>query len=323
MRFPLRPIAWLWMAGAGGALASGCGKAADRAVAASAPSSARPAAAPSERPLHAPVPETRACSLLTPEEVGVIFGKKLESSESGSACEYGLAPSQANPLEQLLVKLEVSRDDTSEAEVKSRYAGLGKDVRRAVHPEKRGMPDTIAVGDDITGVGDWAFAVNVAAVNLGMGFSSREGSSKRSREPFTSWSARRSRPIRAPGGWTRASRPSRRRPSPASPTAAERKSQRNERPPTMTPARSTPRLRAWRKTPLRRLKTPAAGADARSSATRCSAAPAAAGSCRRLRTAVCPSRSGSCCSRFSRRRSVRAAPAQETIRRPARPLIHG
>jgi hypothetical protein len=160
------------MAGAGGALASGCGKAADRA-AAPAPSSARPAAAPSVRPAQASVPETRACSLLTAEEVGAIFGKKLESSESGPACEYGLAPNRANPLEQLLVKLEVSLDSRSEAQVKSRYAGLGKDVRLAVHPEKRGMPDTIAVGDDIPGVGDWAFAVNVAAVNLGMGFSSR------------------------------------------------------------------------------------------------------------------------------------------------------
>ncbi len=173
MRFPFRPMAWLWVAGVAGALASGCGRASDRAAAAPALSSARPAAAPPERPPRASVPETHACSLLTAEEVGAIFGKKLESSGSGPACEYGLAADQASPLAQLLVKLEFSRDDTSEAEVKSRYAGLGKDVHRAVHPEKRGMPDTIAVGQEIPDVGDWAFAVNVAAVNLGMGFSSR------------------------------------------------------------------------------------------------------------------------------------------------------
>lgn len=162
MRFSRPPIAWLAIAGAVGVLASGCGRAADRA-----------ASAPSDPPPRAATPEARACSLLTAEEVGAIFGKKVRASGSAGTCEYGLTPDQANPLEQLVVKLEVSRDDTSEAEVKSRYAGLGKDVHRAVHPEKRGMADTIAVSEEVPGVGDWAFAVNVAAVNLGMGFSSR------------------------------------------------------------------------------------------------------------------------------------------------------
>jgi hypothetical protein len=114
-----------------------------------------------------------ACSLLTAEEVGAIFGRKVGASGSESSCEYSLAPDRASPRDQLLVNLEISRNAPSEADVKARYAGLGKDVRGAVHPEQRGLPDTITVGDDVPNVGDWAFAVNVASVNLGMGFSSR------------------------------------------------------------------------------------------------------------------------------------------------------
>jgi len=167
----------LWLAAAG--LGSRCGNAADPA--ATSASAHAPAAPAPARPSAASV---RACSLLTAEEVGAIFGRKVGSSGSGSSCEYSVAPDRASPRDQLLVNLEVSRTALREADVKARYAGLGKDVRRAVHPEQGGLPDTIAVGDDVPDLGDWAFAVNVASVNLGMGFSSRGRVLETQKGPF-------------------------------------------------------------------------------------------------------------------------------------------
>ena len=166
MRIRGRNGLWIWLAAAG--LVPGCGKGADPAP---------PSPSARSTPARAPAPHSAAslsaCALLTAEEVGAIFGRKVGSSGSGSSCEYGIAPDHASPRDQLLVNLEVSSRSPSEAEVKARYAGLGKDVHTALHPEQRGLPDAIAVGDDVPGVGDWAFAVNVASFNLGMGFTSR------------------------------------------------------------------------------------------------------------------------------------------------------
>lgn len=158
-------------------------------------------------------PSVRACSLLSAADVGAIFGKTLVVMSSGSGCQYGLDPAEkekqmraitggagqsgsgadsadlgalANSMakgggfkmpsaisEQLQVDLSLSRDSQSEAQVKGIYSGLGRTVRGAVEPEKHGLNGTIEVGKDISGVGDWAFATNVASVNLGPGFSTR------------------------------------------------------------------------------------------------------------------------------------------------------
>jgi hypothetical protein len=71
------------------------------------------------------------------------------------------------------VKLDLARDDMTEAQVKAIYARTGDTVRRSLDPEKRGLQGTIVVANDIPKVGDWAFTTNVAAVNMGFGFSSR------------------------------------------------------------------------------------------------------------------------------------------------------
>jgi hypothetical protein len=75
--------------------------------------------------------------------------------------------------DQLTLDLSLSRSDQSEAQVKEIYSGIGKTVRGTVEPEKHGLNGTIEVGKDIPGVGDWAFATNVASVNMGMGMSTR------------------------------------------------------------------------------------------------------------------------------------------------------
>ena len=75
--------------------------------------------------------------------------------------------------EQLLVKLDIARDGVSEAELKGNYSATGSTVNRAVAPEKHGVQGTIAVAKDVPDVGDWAFTLNVAAVSMGPGFSSR------------------------------------------------------------------------------------------------------------------------------------------------------
>ncbi|HTR04629.1 MAG TPA: hypothetical protein VMN82_15695 [Thermoanaerobaculia bacterium] len=151
MRSPFSVVAGVLIACVVGALASACGRAADRAAA----------------------PSDRACLLLTAEEVGAIFGRQLESSGSGSVCEYGTRADHASPTEQLVVKLEVSHEARSEADVQSIYARVGKDVNRSLHPERHAVANAMAVGDEVAGVGDWAFSVDVASVNTGTGFSTR------------------------------------------------------------------------------------------------------------------------------------------------------
>ncbi len=158
-------------------------------------------------------PSVQACALISAAEVGTIFEKTLVATGSGRECQYGLDPAEkekqlnalkggagqsgsgadsadlgalANSLvkgggfkmpsaisDQLLVNLSLSRDSQSEGQVKAIYSGVGKTVRGVVEPEKRGLNGTIEVGKDIPGVGDWAFATNVASVSLGPGFSSR------------------------------------------------------------------------------------------------------------------------------------------------------
>ena len=200
MKRPLRH--GVLVLGVSGLVASGCRKEAAQQTS----SSAAPAAV-------AAAPSVQACTLVSAAEVGAIFGKTLVATGSGVGCQYGLDPVEkekqmhaitggagqsgsgadsadlgalANSMakgggfkmpaaisEQLQVDLGLSRDSQSEAQVKGIYSGLGSTVRGAVQPEKRGLNGTIEVGKDIAGVGDWAFATNVASVNLGPGFSTR------------------------------------------------------------------------------------------------------------------------------------------------------
>jgi hypothetical protein len=69
--------------------------------------------------------------------------------------------------------LSASRDDQTEEAVKAVYAQTGAAVRGALAPERHGLNGVIQGLDEIAGVGDWAFATNVASVNMGMGFSIR------------------------------------------------------------------------------------------------------------------------------------------------------
>jgi hypothetical protein len=73
-------------------------------------------------------------------------------------------------MEQLNLTLDATRDDQTEESIKAIYAQTGNTVRGAVaplSPEKRGLTGLIQGTDDISGVGDWAFATNVASVNMG------------------------------------------------------------------------------------------------------------------------------------------------------------
>jgi hypothetical protein len=80
-------------------------------------------------------------------------------------------------MDQLTVTVDASRDDQTEDGVKAIYARTGATVRGALAgplaPEKHGLNGVIEGLDEVSGVGDWAFATNVASVNMGMGFSVR------------------------------------------------------------------------------------------------------------------------------------------------------
>jgi hypothetical protein len=80
-------------------------------------------------------------------------------------------------MDQLSVTVDASRDDQTEDAVKAIYARTGATVRGALAgplaPEQHGVNGVIEGLDEVSGVGDWAFATNVAAVNMGMGFSVR------------------------------------------------------------------------------------------------------------------------------------------------------
>ncbi|HEX3556265.1 MAG TPA: hypothetical protein VIA62_23855 [Thermoanaerobaculia bacterium] len=78
--------------------------------------------------------------------------------------------------DQMTVTVDASRDDQTEEAVKAIYAKTGGTVRGAIAPlapEQRGLHGVIEGLDEVSNVGDWAFATNVASVNMGPGFSAR------------------------------------------------------------------------------------------------------------------------------------------------------
>jgi len=79
----------------------------------------------------------------------------------------------AGMLEQMTISVSANRDAQTEAAVKAIYARTGEVVRGALAPERHGLNGVIEGLDELGGVGDWAFATNVAAVNMGMGLSVR------------------------------------------------------------------------------------------------------------------------------------------------------
>lgn len=146
------------------------------------------------------------CSLISAAEVGAIVGKRVVSQVNGEGCEYSLDPSAPQPppasagrtkpggpadlmgalgqggdftkmmgavANQMLLTLTATRDGMSEARVRAIYESTGQTVRGATQPESHGLEQVIQPGAEIPGVADWAFATNVAAVNMGFGFSSR------------------------------------------------------------------------------------------------------------------------------------------------------
>jgi hypothetical protein len=78
-------------------------------------------------------------------------------------------------MQQLEVSVDASRDDQTEDAVKAIYAKTGAVVRGTLAgplaPENHGMTGVIQGLDEVSNVGDWAFATNVASVNMGLGFS--------------------------------------------------------------------------------------------------------------------------------------------------------
>jgi hypothetical protein len=187
-----------------GLILASCGKSDKDPPPAAAGSSAPTAAAPT--PVTPPTPaapavaDITACSLLSAAEVGAIFGKTLVSSGSGHSCTYGFDPverqKQMEELQkggvkgvadmakgggfkmptaisdQLAIELSLEQDDQTEEQIKATLASVGSAVN-ATKPAEHGLNDTVKTGKDIAGVGDWAFSINVAAVNMGMGLSTR------------------------------------------------------------------------------------------------------------------------------------------------------
>jgi len=80
-------------------------------------------------------------------------------------------------MDQMNINVDATRDDQTEDAVKAIYAKTGGAVHGALAgdlaPEKHGLNGVIEGADEMSGVGDWAFATNVASVNMGMGFSVR------------------------------------------------------------------------------------------------------------------------------------------------------
>jgi hypothetical protein len=73
---------------------------------------------------------------------------------------------------QLAITLELEPKSQSEAEIKQLYANVGSSVDK-LDPKAHGLNDAIKNGQELQGVGDWAFTTNVAAVNMGNGISTR------------------------------------------------------------------------------------------------------------------------------------------------------
>jgi hypothetical protein len=157
----------------------------------------------------------KVCTLLSAAEVGALMGKTLiqngcsygldpaekEKAMAKSQEELSQATNHAaagdlngfmkgmmkvgagqqktgsTMMDQMDVSVDASRDDQTEAEIKSIYAKTGGVVHGALAgplaPEKHGLNGVIEGFDEVSNVGDWAFATNVASVNMGMGFSMR------------------------------------------------------------------------------------------------------------------------------------------------------
>jgi hypothetical protein len=83
----------------------------------------------------------------------------------------------ATMMEQMNITVDASRDGQTEDEIKAIYAKTGATVNGAMAgplaPEKHGLTGVIEGVDEKSGVGDWAFATNVASVNMGLGLSIR------------------------------------------------------------------------------------------------------------------------------------------------------
>jgi hypothetical protein len=171
------------------------------------------AASSSSAPAAPAAPKVQVCKLLSAAEVGAVMGKTLiqdgctygldpaakekalaESQKSMKAASNGdmsglmkgMMPGGGGPpmgnamsamRDQMNVSVDASRDDQTEEQVKAIFAKTGATVHGALSgplaPENHGMTGVIKGLDEVNGVGDWAFATNVASVNMGAGFSLR------------------------------------------------------------------------------------------------------------------------------------------------------
>lgn len=170
-----------------------------------------PQAAPGSPEPAAALPKVQVCQLLSAAEVGAVMGRTLiqdgcsygldpaakekemaagqermaETSRQASGGDMsglmkGMMQAQQKMGkaigEQMEVNVDAHRENQTEDEAKAIYAKTESTVRGAVaplQPEQRGLNGLLQGLDEVSGVGDWAFATNVAAMNMGMGFSAR------------------------------------------------------------------------------------------------------------------------------------------------------
>jgi hypothetical protein len=170
-----------------------CGKAADKKQDVSG-SATPPPSASSAAPPPVALKDFKVCDLVTADEVGKIFNKKVVMVPNGSphVCTFGIDPAEMqnsmaalskNPMgmvgkggikmpamDQLEFEVSIERDDETEASVKATFAAIGSAAAatKSVNP---GLKDVVTGQKDISGVGDWAFSTNVASVNMGAGLS--------------------------------------------------------------------------------------------------------------------------------------------------------
>jgi hypothetical protein len=99
-------------------------------------------------------------------------GGDLNAMLRGMAQAGSKQPHRAQVMmEQLELSVDASRDGQTEDSLKALYTNTGATVRGAVAPltpEKRGLTGIIQGVDEVRGLGDWAFATNVASVNMGI-----------------------------------------------------------------------------------------------------------------------------------------------------------
>jgi hypothetical protein len=181
-------------------LTTGCGKSDPAPPAATKEPAPALAPAPAAAPATPAAPDVQACALISAAEVGKIFDKTVVSSGSGPGCTFGLDPAeqqkalaamQQDPAKaamamanggkiaipaaianQLQIDVGVERNAETEATVKAQHAQVGKTIG-ATKPGDHGLNDTSETAKDVAGVCEWAFAANVAAVNMGLGMSTR------------------------------------------------------------------------------------------------------------------------------------------------------